>query len=280
MKRHCITWLAMCGVAMLTAPALARDVVPLTIDADGVERVVATVNGRSGTFLFDSGIGTTAITPAFAASIGCKPWGKVTGFRATGERLDLPRCNAAKVMVGSSSVTLPQLTVIDLSRFMGPQAAGLSGAVGLDALQRLVVTLDVAHHQLIIEDAASLTKLRRSATGVPIRLVRQAEGAALTVDMAVPTASGPTWMELDTGNYGPSLVDKTVAVLFGLDPTSAKTQELRAPVQGTLAVSGPVIVKDLILDGNLGRDVLRHWLVTLDFANGQGWIRTSDGRAT
>lgn len=36
---------------------------------------------------------------------------------------------------------------------------------------------------------------------------------------------------------------------------------------------GTVVVKDLILDGNLGRDVLRHWQVTLNLANGRGWIR-------
>ena len=32
------------------------------------------------------------------------------------------------------------------------------------------------------------------------------------------------------------------------------------------------MVKDLVRDGNLGRDVLRHWLVTLDLAAGRGWI--------
>lgn len=34
-------------------------------------------------------------------------------------------------------------------------------------------------------------------------------------------------------------------------------------------------MRDLILDGDLGRDVLRHWFVTLDLATGQGWIRQS-----
>jgi len=36
------------------------------------------------------------------------------------------------------------------------------------------------------------------------------------------------------------------------------------------------VVRDLILDGDLGRDVLRQSLVTLDLATGQGWIRQSE----
>ena len=81
------------------------------------------------------------------------------------------------------------------------------------------------------------------------------------------------WMELDTGNYGPSMVDRTVASLFGLTPSETKPQQWNVTLVPTLTVAGPVVVKDLVLDGNLGRDVLRHWQVTLDLANGRGWIR-------
>lgn len=226
-----------------------------------------------GTFLFDSGIGTSAVAPAFAEAIGCKPWAKVTGFRATGERLDLPRYNSARVTIGETSTELSQVSVIDLARFMGPESAGLAGVVGLDALAGQVITLDVAHHQLAIEDAAHLVEIRRAAAEVPIRLVRDAEGAALTVDVGVPTPSGMAWMELDTGNHGPSMVDESIASLFGLDPAAAAPQRWRVPLAGGVVASGPVVVKKLILDGNLGRDVLRHWLVTLDLAHGRGWIR-------
>ncbi|MGI4730189.1 MAG: aspartyl protease family protein [Janthinobacterium lividum] len=262
------------AIAVPTVPTIARTVVPLATGSQGIEKIEAVVSGRRGTFLFDSGIGTSAVTPAVAEAIGCKPWGKVTGFRATGERLDLPRCNGARVAIGPTSTTLPQLSVIDLARFMGPQSAGLSGVLGLDTFAGQVVTLDVAHHQFAIEDAASLAEIRRTATEVPIRLVRDAEGAALTVDVGVSTSSGMTWMELDTGNYGPSMVDKSIAGLFGLDAASAALQQWRVPMPGSMAVSGPVVVKDLILDGNLGRNVLSHWLVTLDLAAGRGWIRT------
>lgn len=112
-----------------------------------------------------------------------------------------------------------------------------------------------------------------------MRLVRVAEGAALTVDMGVPTPSGMTWMELDTDNYGPSMVDRTIADLFELKRAEAGVQRWHVSPATGLDFSGPVIVRDLILDGNLGRDVLRHWLVTLDLANGRGWIRTVPAKA-
>lgn len=259
--------------AWSAVPATARDVVPLSTGSEGIETVVAAVSGRHGTFLFDSGIGTSAITPAVAAGIGCKSWGKVTGFRATGERVDLPRCNMTRITIGRVTTMLPEPPVIDLARFMGPQPAGLSGAIRLDALAKQVVMLDVAHHQVITEDVASLAEIRRIGTEVPIRLVRDAEGVALTVDVGVPTSSGMAWMELDTGNYGPSLVDRSIASLFGLEPASAILQQWRAPLSGSIVISGPVIVKKLVLDGNLGRNVLRHWLVTLNLASERGWIR-------
>ena len=40
-----------------------------------------------------------------------------------------------------------------------------------------------------------------------------------------------------------------------------------------LESSGSALVRDLILDGDLGREVLRHWLITLDLAAGRGWIQ-------
>ncbi|MGY2732742.1 hypothetical protein [Sphingomonas sp. UYP23] len=252
---------------------MARDVVLLSASSAGIETVQATVGGRKGSYLFDSGIGTSGITPAVAAAIGCKPWGKVTGFRAIGERVDVPRCNASLVKVSAFKTTLPQLSVFGLARFMGPASAGLAGVISLDVFEGQIVTLDVAHHRLTIEDASSFAAIRKTGVEVPIRLVRVAEGAALTVDMGVPTSSGTAWMELDTGNYGPAMVDRTIAGLFGLNQSDPSVQHWDvAPAQG-LQFSGPVRVGDLILDGNLGRDVLRHWDVTLDLAHGRGWVR-------
>jgi len=62
-----------------------------------------TVGGSKRRFLFDTGEGVTMISPQVAASIGCKPWGNVTGHRMTGGRLDAPRCDSVTFAAGAGS---------------------------------------------------------------------------------------------------------------------------------------------------------------------------------
>ncbi|WP_035979808.1 retropepsin-like aspartic protease [Kozakia baliensis] len=274
MKQLCLAILIVFGLG--AASVEAREVIPLEVDDQDIAATLAMVEGQSGLFMFDSGIGTSGITPATAKRIGCIPWGKVTGFRAIGERLDLSRCNTTSVTVGAFRVSMPQVVVIDLGKFMGPSARKFSGILGLDLFGGQIVTLDVADNRVVLEDHRSLAEIRRAATEVPIRLVRAAEGAALTVDLGVPTRQGLLWMEIDTGNYGPSLIDRKAAPLVSLDANRTARQDWRVRPKPGLEASGSAVVRDLILDGDLGRDVLRHWLVTLDLATGQGWIRQSE----
>ena len=54
----------------------------------------STVRGHEGNFMFDTGGGISYISPGFAQTVGCKPWGQITGFTLTGQRLDMPRCDS------------------------------------------------------------------------------------------------------------------------------------------------------------------------------------------
>src|ERR1700761_336270 len=106
---------AVCGPIMAivgSAPAsslhtVGADVVTLKPYLGQQTTITATVNGIEGTFLFDTGEGLSTITPAFADKIKCKPWGQVSGFRMSGERLDSPHCDALKLMVGRDHMDLP-----------------------------------------------------------------------------------------------------------------------------------------------------------------------------
>src|ERR687892_681700 len=53
----------------------------------------ARIRGHEGLFLFDTGGGISYISPSFAKTIGCKPWGLTGGFTMTGQRLDMSRCD-------------------------------------------------------------------------------------------------------------------------------------------------------------------------------------------
>ncbi|WP_375382393.1 aspartyl protease family protein [uncultured Sphingomonas sp.] len=255
----------------------AQTVLPLEIVNGDVEALPVSVDGHPGLYLFDSGIGTSAVTPAAARTIGCTPWGKITGFRAIGERVDTERCNAATIQLGAVTRRVPQLSVLDLEKLMGPVGRRFAGAIGLDAFDGETVTLSVAGHSLTVEDARSAARIAATGQEVPIRLVREAEGAALTADIGLATRSGRLWMEIDTGNYGPSLIDKRAAPLIGLAVADGR-QPLDVAATARARLGGTAIVRDLIMDGDLGRQALKDWDVTLDLTHGRGGIRPATAR--
>jgi hypothetical protein len=107
---------------------------------------------------------------------------------------------------------------------------------------------------------------------VPIRIVRAAEGATLTVEFGVITSSGISWWEIDTGNYGPFLVDKVLAPLLGLKADEKGAQRLSTVLVPGVHLTGQALVKDLILNGDIGHSFLKDWDLTLDLARGRAWI--------
>ena len=239
---------------------------------NGVRALTASFNGRSGLFLFDTGWGLTAVTPVFASKIGCRPWGRLTGFRAIGERIDMQQCNAVDVSLPGVSLRAPSLGVIDLMGFLPPGSVEFAGGMGLDLFSRRPVTVQLHRGRVILETPASLRARVATAKAIPVRLVRGVEGAALTVDVGVPTAEGMAWMELDTGNTGRTMIARHVAASFGLDTASKEEQAFSIPLVPGVAVAGMARVQDLILDGDIGRDFLEHWDLTLDLVHARGWL--------
>jgi len=259
---------------MVSEPVKADspEVLPLQ-DVPGVGLTLdATVNGHPGRFLFDTGWGVTAVTPTVAAAIGCKPWGRVTGFRAIGERLDSQRCNAATFQVGAFQAKAPEVLVVYLIKFLPPGTKPVSGGIGLDLFAGRTVTIQSHAHRLVLETSASQEARIKTAQEITVRPVRDAQGAALTVDVAVPTGDGPAWMELDTGNNGPTLIAAHLAHLVGLKAGEKRSQPLTMPLRPGVTVRDEAIVRDLILDGDIGRGFLDHWDLTLDLAQGKGWL--------
>jgi hypothetical protein len=190
----------------------------------------------------------------------------------TGERLDLPRCDGMAVELAGRVYTAPIAGVWDLMAVLPPGSPELAGSLGLDIFAGQRVTIEPTGHHLILESDASFAERVRGAREVPARLVRDAEGVALAVDVAVPTEKGMAWMELDSGNGGTLVVGRHVAALLGLDPAQTQAQPGRFDLVGGIPIVGPVRVRDLIMDGNIGQAVLKHWTLSLDLAAGRAWI--------
>lgn len=124
----------------------------------------------------------------------------------------------------------------------------------------------------MLETPATLNARIAHAKVIPIRLVRDVEGAALTVNVGIPTTQGMLWMELDTGNTGPTLIGRHAAALVGLNSDKKDVQELAMPLVPGVVVHGRARVRDLIMDGDIGRDFLNRWDLTLDLAHERGWL--------
>jgi hypothetical protein len=269
---------AMAAAIPAYAATAPEAVIPLSLIHGKLFTIEATVSGRSGQYLFDTGEGITMITPSVAAAAHCVPWGNVTGFRMLGDRMDLPRCDNIVFTLPGGQRTAPETIVFDLGS-MDPSAAQLQGSIGLDLFAGHAVTIELAAHRVIVESPASLADRIRTATSIPIRLVRDAEGAALSVDIGVTTKRGLAWMELDTGNDSPTIVvSQSVAPLLGLDATSkppknAPSQPVTLPLAPGLNIAGFArVFPGMIMDGNIALKFLEGWNITLDLQASKGWL--------
>jgi hypothetical protein len=241
--------------------------------------MMAKVNGHEGRFMFDTGGGITYISPGFATEIGCEPWGQLSGFVLTGQRLDLQRCESVALDVAGRHLALPTAGVYDIGQFMPKDAPRIDGSIGLDAFVGQVVTLSLAKKKLIVESASSLKERQKKGKEIKIRLVRELEGLALAVVAAVQTNKGLAWMELDSGNGGAHVIGKHLATMFGLDPEKKEPQNGRITLQNGITVDGPFRVNPtLIMDGNIGTRFLINYDLTIDLAKGRGWLSSTESR--
>jgi len=268
---------AVLGLATLLAVAASgasatSTVVSLEPYLGAQTAVRLSVDGHEGLFLFDTGEGVSTITPQFAAAIGCDPWGQVTGFRMSGERLDFPRCDGVHFDVGGKQFTAPIAGVFDIMSLLPKDAPVLAGSLGLDIFAGRVVTVEPRANRLIVESPQSLALRIRTAQEIPARLVRDAEGVALAIDGGVVTPRGIAWMELDTGNGGALVVANHIAPLLGLKPDQKDAQLATFTLAGGVAVTGKTRTRDLIMDGNIGNQFLKNWNLTLDLARGRAWL--------
>jgi hypothetical protein len=267
---------ALLALLCVGASSIARDpphtVIPLESYLGTQTAIRLSVAGREGLFLFDTGEGVSTITPKFAAAIGCAPWGQVTGYRMSGERLDFPRCDGVRFDAQGQHFPAPIAGVFDIMSLLPKDVRGLDGAVGLDIFAGRVITIEPRANRLTIETASSLATRMRTAKEVRARLVRDAEGVALAVDGGVETHRGTAWMELDTGNGGALVIANHIAPLLGLVPDQKDEKPVSFMLSGGISVSGNARTRDLIMDGNIGNRFLKQWNLTLDLVNGRVWL--------
>lgn len=246
-------------------------VIPLEPYLRAQALVHAVVEGHPGTFMFDTGEGVTSFSPEFAEQIGCHPWGRISGFRMSGERLDNSHCDNISFELAGQKLVAPVVGTVDIMKFLGPDVPHVDGAIGLDLFAGRAITI-IPRKSITLESPATLASRIKNATELPIRMVRDVEGIALSIDGAVRTPQGLAWMELDTGNGGSMVIANHIAPLLGIKTDISAPEPAHFYLGNGIPVEGMARTRDLIMDGNIGAQFLNNWIMTLDLQNGRAWL--------
>jgi hypothetical protein len=249
----------------------AQSTVPLAPFGPGRLRTVPVVVGSDTLdFLFDTGGGITVISPALATRLGCRPVGRIAGYRMLGQRLESPLCRDVALQVGGESVRR-DAAVMELAPY-GPDGPRVHGMISLHTFAGRALTVDMAAGRLTVETPASLGRRVRAMTPLRARLATGLEGGELDAYVAVPVGAAEAWFLWDSNHGAATFVAPWVASLVGADSTGS-------PVDATLTLAPGVRVRapvqrqaSLIHDGVLGGGLVARAPWTIDLASGRLWI--------
>ena len=258
------------GVPSVQAPVEKPQVIKLERFRKALWKVHVTINGVPGDFLFDTGGGVTLLSKEYASKIDCRYWGRNTGYNMFGKRGDDAHCDGVQLMAGDVALTPVSVGKIDFGdQFPGDKAP--DGLLSLDAFDGKAITIDQVAGTLTIETPSSLAERVAPMKELPMRLVRDCSARCLNAFVAVPTPKGLTWLILDSGAGGVSLIARDYADAFGLDSTAKLGQRLKVDVVPGVSVDSPVMIADMIMDGNLGQPFMSQYVLTMDIAHGRLW---------
>lgn len=266
----------LCALLFLPLPWLLPAPAPVELPLAPYVGELRTIQVRTGgaerTFLFDTGGGATVFSLATAKACQCTPFGRGTGFRHDGTRIDGRRGGPLDLAFGPHTHR-GEVGVLDLdAMFAG--APPIAGIAALDAFATQPFTLDLSHDRVILETAASLTARAQAGTALEVRLAHQAAGSSLDVFVAIDGVHGRQWLELDSGNTAPVLLAPHAWEELGIPaPPSGQAEEIELPVVGLGAVRCACSGKDLIYDGLLNAAFCRRFLLTFDLPHGKVWAK-------
>ena len=276
---HRLFYLVFIAAITLSSVSIAQaDPSPQTIKLQRFRKALwtvhVTVKGKEGDFLFDTGGGVTLLTESFLNGIDCKFWGRTTGYNMFGQKASGPHCDDVEMKAGGVLLSKVSVGKFDFGdRFPGSKAP--DGILSLDAFDGKAITIDQTAATITIETPKSLAKRLLKATEMSFRISRECSSRCLSVFAGVPTSAGMAWLTLDSGAGGVSLISKDHAALFNLDP-DAKDQRLKHLAAPGIPIDSPVMVTEMIMDGNLGQPFLSQYIVTFDLKSSRMWLKPND----
>lgn len=288
---RCLFRLAVCVlpvfVSTLFSPVVAQNAGPIEISlhpyADTpLKTVQVRVGDREVPFLVDTGGGLTFVSPDVVGELGCEPFGEATGFRADGEKVAFPRCGPVNLAIDGYRVR-DEVGVFDLMAMIRKQVEqarkqgkdvsmppALGGMIALPSFRHHAVTLDYARDRIIIETPQSLRRRIASMRPLKIRMATLPSGG-MEVFVQAQAKKGNRWLQLDSGNNGPTFLAPHSLQQLGIAKTDEPPEMLNLQLTDFDTVQTQVKRRAMIYDGQLGLDLIRKLVITLDLESGRAW---------
>lgn len=265
------------SISSVTSPGPAgpHAIIPLNEYVAGLKTIEVAVAADTLPFLFDTGGGGALVTPEVAEAMGCEPFGRITGFRHTGEAVSAPRCGSTTLALAGWPVEVEAGPYDLMSLLRGAPVVG--GLIGLTAFVGDTVTVDWGGSRLIVESPESFRTRIAEARSLQVRPSRQGGGAFLDIFVRVAAARGDLWLEMDSGNTGPVLLSPHAARQLGLELSPSEPRAVILEFPGFGPVEIMAVERETIYDGLLNAAFHSAYIVTLDLARMQAWMRESGG---
>lgn len=266
----------------------APDVVPAALVGPYFQ-VTAQVNGKPLKFIVDTGAGLTVLTPEGAKAAGVTGGTPIRAAGAGGKTIPATLVKLNSVRIGRSEVKDEQAAVIEL-----PDALRCDGLVGYSFLKQFVTSFDYGAPSLTFaspsgfqphpeDKAAELTvnsnhpNIKCSAAGQEGFFVFDTgAGGSLTLNSPFVEAnklrsSLPIKMTRITGKGVGGYVKGDVTVLPELTIAGFTLKSIPT----VLAGEGSGALSSTANFGNIGADIIRRFILTLDYTNGKAYFRKS-----
>jgi hypothetical protein len=284
LMRTIVAALALLVVSSLLLATPKPISVPFTTNSDGMVILPATVGGSiSAHVIFDTGAGLDVLAPSLIEKVHGRAAGQFTGFRMTGERLDIPLFIVPELSIGpvkKKNALVGSWDVLDKLH--------LDGIVSLNDFRQQPVTFDFVKRVVIFETAESLTQRHATEISAPAKFDDQ---RGITLDLFAEFRIGdqPGLCEIDTGSPT-ATVSTRYMPLLGLEKDGKDVRKIeRRTIAGAnqirydtklpqialaaapqISLAHPAVgFSDIIYDCVIGLDFWAGKTLTIDIAGRQ-----------
>lgn len=248
------------------------------IDLDDYFRTLKSIKveieGKTYTFLFDTGGGISLISPAIASEINKSGYGNFVGFRMSGEKIETKLCDSVFIKIGENEFFHPYIGIFDIMRILPEGFKRVDGLISLKTFENEKISLNFKENKLILETEKSLYKRIEKMTLVASRFANGSSGMELNIFTGILFKDHYWWFLFDTGNIAQAKISDTTAKEWGIMPKNERdTSDIGefVFVMAGDSISAPTIIDHIIYDGALSFDLIQQSDFTISFKEEKIW---------